>query len=357
MSDKTPITDFDFELPDEMIAQHPAEKRGTSKLLVVNCHPECSGGSDAQILCETQNSYEDRIFTDIVDLIDENSFLVVNSTKVMKARLYGQKPTGGQVEVLILEKISDNKAMAITKGKVKAGNQINIGTYKAVVKEILEDGSRIIEFDSDVSRVMDECGHMPLPPYIEREDSEDDADRYQTIYSKEEGSVAAPTAGLHFTPQIMDAIKAKGIEVLEVTLNIGIGTFRPVKADYLEDHDMHTEKYFISAEVAKRINELKAAGKSLVAVGTTAVRALESASPDGVVKWGYGETNLFIKPGYRFKIISELITNFHLPKSTLFVLVSQLAGRENMLGAYEHAKANDYKFFSYGDAMYIKVAP
>lgn len=338
MSDiRTPISDFDFELPDEMIAQYPAEKRGTSRLLVVN-------GSEL----------EDRIFTDIVDLIDESSFLVVNSTKVMKARIYGQKPTGGQVEILILEKLSDTKAMAITKGKVKEGTLVHIDKYKATVTEILEDGSRIIEFDCDVSAVMEECGHMPLPPYIERADNQADEDRYQTIYSKDEGSVAAPTAGLHFTPEIMEAVKAKGIEVLEVTLNIGIGTFRPVKADYLEDHDMHTEKYYIPEETAGRINELLKAGKKLVAIGTTAVRALESASQDGDVKAGYGETNLFIKPGYKFRVISELITNFHLPKSTLFVLVSQLAGRENMLNAYEHAKVKGYKFFSYGDAMYIK---
>jgi len=335
---RTPISDFDFELPDEMIAQFPAEKRGTSKMLVV------SG-----------NIFEDNVFTDIVDLIDENSFLVVNSTKVMKARLYGNKPTGGQVEILILEKLSENTAMAITKGKVREGTEVLIDKYKATVTSILEDGSRIIEFDSDVSSVMEECGHMPLPPYIERSDNEADAERYQTIYSKDEGSVAAPTAGLHFTPEIMAAVKAKGIEVLEVTLNIGIGTFRPVKADYLEDHDMHTEKYYISDETSERINGLLKEGKKLVAVGTTAVRALESSAQDGMIKSGYGETNLFIKPGYSFKVISELITNFHLPKSTLFVLVSQLAGRENMLNAYEHAKANGYKFFSYGDAMYIKT--
>jgi S-adenosylmethionine:tRNA ribosyltransferase-isomerase len=360
---RTPISDFDFELPDEMIAQFPAEKRGMSKLLVVNKNshpegiPEGSETFEKQTLHSVQNDFSDKVFTDIVDLIDENSFLVVNSTKVMKARIYGNKPTGGQVEILILEKLSENRAMAITKGKVKEGTEVLVDKYKATVTEILEDGSRIIEFDSDVSSVMEECGHMPLPPYIERSDNESDAERYQTIYSKDEGSVAAPTAGLHFTPEIMSAVKAKGIEVLEVTLNIGIGTFRPVKADYLEDHDMHTEKYYISEETSERINCLLKEGKKLVAVGTTAVRALESSAENGMIKAGYGETNLFIKPGYRFQVISELITNFHLPKSTLFVLVSQLAGRENMLKAYEHAKANGYKFFSYGDAMYIKAAP
>ncbi|ADD69215.1 S-adenosylmethionine/ tRNA-ribosyltransferase-isomerase [Denitrovibrio acetiphilus DSM 12809] len=339
MSEKrTPISDYDFDLPEELIAQYPAEKRGTSKLLVVN-----------------GEALYDKIFTDIVDLIDENSFLVINTTKVMKARLYGTKPTGGQVEILVLEKTSERICTAITKGKVKEGTVVNIPPFRAVITEILDDGSRVIEFDTDVSDVMDKCGHMPLPPYITREDTKKDTDRYQTIYSKDEGSVAAPTAGLHFTPEIMNALKAKGIEVLEVTLNIGIGTFRPVKADYLEDHDMHTEKYYISEETSDRINSLLKEGKKLVAVGTTAVRALESAAENGEVQAGYGETKLFIKPGYDFKVISSLITNFHLPKSTLFVLVSQLAGRRNMLNAYEHAKANGYKFFSYGDAMFIST--
>jgi len=337
MSDiRTPISDYDFELPDEMIAQHPAEKRGESRLLFIG------------------DEFVDKGFSDIVDILDEDSFLVVNSTKVMKARIYGQKPTGGQIEILILEKISENTCTAITKGKVKAGTVVNIGEHQAKVTELLEDGSRVIEFiDISVSDAMEAYGHMPLPPYITREDTNTDAERYQTIYSKEEGSVAAPTAGLHFTPEIMDAIKRRGIPVLEVSLNIGIGTFRPVKADYLEDHDMHTEKYFISHETSDEINRLISNGKKLVAVGTTAVRALESAADGGMVKPGYGETNLFIKPGYQFRIIKSLITNFHLPKSTLFVLVSELAGREKMMAAYEHAKKNGYKFFSYGDAMYI----
>lgn len=339
MSDKkTPVSDYDFHLPQELIAQHPSAKRGGSKLLVYD-----------------SDGLRDLMFSDLPELLDENSFLVVNSTKVMKARLFAEKPTGGQVEILILEKTSDYSCTAITKGKVREGTRLNIGSAKAHVAEILPDGSRIIEFTGiTVAEAMERYGHMPLPPYITREDSEDDTERYQTIYSKEEGSVAAPTAGLHFTPEIMDKVRAKGIEVLEITLNIGIGTFRPVKADYLEDHDMHTEKYFISEETSRRINSLIDSGKKLVAVGTTAVRALESAAENGHVRAGYGETKLFIKPGYEFRVVRELITNFHLPKSTLFVLVSQLAGREKMLAAYEHAKKNEYKFFSYGDAMYLK---
>jgi len=341
MSDlRTPISDYDFELPDELIAQHPPKDRGTSRLLVVG------------------DGFQDRSFTEIADFLDRDSFLVVNSTKVMKARMYGTKPTGGQVEILVLEKISANTCTAITKGKVKEGTQINIGEYKAIVKEILNDGSRFIEFIGiNISDAMERYGHMPLPPYITREDTERDKERYQTVYSKDEGSVAAPTAGLHFTPEILQAVKDKGVPVLEVTLNIGIGTFRPVKADFLEDHDMHTEKFYIAEETAEEINRLKVYGKRLVAVGTTAVRALESASKDGKVKSGYGETDLFIKPGYRFKVTDSLITNFHLPKSTLFVLVSQLAGREKALAAYEHAKAKRYRFFSYGDAMLITGSP
>ncbi|PLX67562.1 MAG: tRNA preQ1(34) S-adenosylmethionine ribosyltransferase-isomerase QueA [Denitrovibrio sp.] len=346
MSDiKTSIHDYDFELADEHIAQYPAEKRGASRLLVIDsCHPEQS----------ERPVFDDKSFDDIVDMIDSDSFLVVNSTKVMKARMYGKKPSGGKVEILVLEKIDDNTCMAITKGKVKQGTKVEVGGHRALVTEILDDGSRIIVFDDNLNEVMDECGHMPLPPYIDREDTETDAERYQTIYSKEEGSVAAPTAGLHFTPEMFEALKTKGVEILEVTLSIGIGTFRPVKADYLEDHDMHTEKYFISKETSDEINRLKSIGKKLIAVGTTAVRTLESATVDGLVQAGYGETNLFIKPGYSFRVIDSLITNFHLPKSTLFVLVSQLAGRQKMLDAYEHAKENGYKFFSYGDATYIK---
>jgi len=340
MSDiRTPITDYDFELPEEMIAQYPARERGESKILI----------------SRPDGKLEDRTFSDITHIISKDSFLVINTTKVMKARILGAKETGGQVEILVLEKMTDNTCMAITKGKVKLGTVVNIGSHHAKVIEILDDSSRIIEFDLSVAEAMEKYGHMPLPPYIKRKDTKIDYERYQTVYSKEDGSVAAPTAGLHFTPKIISALKAKGIEVLEVSLNIGIGTFRPVKVDYLEDHDMHTEKYYISEETSSRINSLISEGKKLVAVGTTAVRALESASQDGVVKSGYGETNLFIKPGYDFKVVGELITNFHLPKSTLFVLVSQLAGRDNMINAYEHAKKNGYKFFSYGDAMYIKT--
>jgi S-adenosylmethionine:tRNA ribosyltransferase-isomerase len=336
---KTPVTDYDFNLPEELIAQNPAETRGTSKLMCIS---------------RAEGSISDCIFTDIIDKIDENCFLVVNSTRVMKARLYAKKPTGGIIELLVLEKLECNACLCLTKGNVKAGTQLNFPEGSAVIEQMREDGTRLVRFDRDPAEIMNRFGHIPLPPYIRRDDTDTDADRYQTVYSADEASVAAPTAGLHFTDEILDKIKAKGVKILELTLNIGIGTFRPVKADWLEDHDMHWEKYYISPETAKEINHLRANGKQLVAVGTTAVRALESAYEEGNIKTGYGETNLFIKPGYKFKVIDRMITNFHLPKSTLLVLVSMFAGYELTMDAYRHAVEEKYKFFSYGDAMYIE---
>ncbi len=296
----------------------------------------------------------DGVFTDIIDMIDENCFLVVNSTRVMKARLYAKKPTGGIIELLVLESMGDNACLCLTKGNIKEGTQLNFPEGSAVIEEMREDGTRLVRFSTDPAEVMHKFGHIPLPPYIRREDTESDADRYQTVYSGDEASVAAPTAGLHFTAEILEKLKAKGVQILELTLNIGIGTFRPVKTDWLEDHDMHWEKYYISPETAKEINHLRADGRQLVAVGTTAVRALESAYEDGNIKSGYGETNLFIKPGYKFKVIDSMITNFHLPKSTLLVLVSMFAGYDLTMKAYGHAVKEKYKFFSYGDAMYIE---
>lgn len=337
---KTPVADYDFYLPEELIAQTPAAVRGQSKLLVL----DRKGGH-----------IHDHIFTDIIDMLDDSCFLVVNSTKVMKARLYGKKPTGGVIELLVLEKLDDFTCLALTKGSVKAGTVLNFPIGHAVIESLNEDSTRTVRFtDTSLKQVMDSYGHLPLPPYIKREDTEEDASRYQTVYSAEEASVAAPTAGLHFTDDILDKIRAKGVKIFELTLDIGIGTFRPVKTDYLEDHDMHTEKYYISDETAKEVNTLKAEGKKLVAVGTTAVRALESASNEGWVSGGYGETNLFIKPGYKFRTVDRMITNFHLPKSTLLVLVTMFAGHENTMNAYKHAVRERYRFFSYGDAMYIK---
>nr|WP_303850721.1 tRNA preQ1(34) S-adenosylmethionine ribosyltransferase-isomerase QueA [Seleniivibrio woodruffii] len=336
---KTPVADYDFNLPEELIAQNPAKTRGTSRLM----HIHRKGGV-----------ISDGVFTDIIDMIDENCFLVVNSTRVMKARLYAKKPTGGIIELLVLESMGDNACLCLTKGNIKEGTQLNFPEGSAVIEEMREDGTRLVRFSTDPAEVMHKFGHIPLPPYIRREDTESDADRYQTVYSGDEASVAAPTAGLHFTAEILEKLKAKGVQILELTLNIGIGTFRPVKTDWLEDHDMHWEKYYISPETAKEINHLRADGRQLVAVGTTAVRALESAYEDGNIKSGYGETNLFIKPGYKFKVIDSMITNFHLPKSTLLVLVSMFAGYDLTMKAYGHAVKEKYKFFSYGDAMYIE---
>jgi len=339
ISNKTPISDYDFNLPEELIAQNPAETRGKSRLMHIS---------------RANGTISDRVFTDITDMIDENCFLVVNSTRVMKARLYAKKPTGGLVELLVLEKLDNEHCMCLTKGNVKQGTELNFPNASAVIEEMREDGTRLVRFSADPSEIMHRFGHIPLPPYIHREDTETDANRYQTVYSADEASVAAPTAGLHFTEEILEKLREKGVKILELTLNIGIGTFRPVKADYLEDHDMHWEKYYISPETAKEINHLRANGKQLVAVGTTAVRALESAYDEGNIKAGYGETNLFIKPGYKFKVIDRMITNFHLPKSTLLVLVSMFAGYGLTMNAYKHAVQEKYKFFSYGDAMYIE---
>jgi len=337
---KTPVADYDFYLPEELIAQYPAKERGKSRLLVMD---RKSGG------------LSDHTFADITAMIDDDCFMVVNTTRVMKARLYGKKTTGGVVELLILEKLDEYTCLALTKGNVKQGIVLNFPLGHAVIESLNDDSTRTIRFvDITVTEMMNRYGHIPLPPYIRRDDTDDDVSRYQTVYSAEEASVAAPTAGLHFTEEILGKIRAKGVKVLELTLNIGIGTFRPVKADYLEDHEMHTEKYYISEDTAAEINTLKAEGKKLLAVGTTAVRALEAASSEGWVAGGYGETDLFIKPGYKFRTVDRMITNFHLPKSTLLVLVTMFAGYDSTMNAYKHAVESGYRFFSYGDAMYIR---
>lgn len=337
---KTPIADYDFHLPEDQIAQTPAEKRGFSRLMTVD---------------REKGIIEDKVFADIADMIDDSCFMVVNTTRVMKARLYGKKPTGGVIEVLILEKLDDCTCACLTKGNVKEGTELNFPSCSAVITNLKDDGTRTITFRGMTAHdAMESFGHIPLPPYIKRGDNESDATRYQTVYAKDEASVAAPTAGLHFTDEILEKIRAKGVKILELTLNIGIGTFRPVKAEYLEDHDMHTEKYYISEETAAEINRLKAEGKKLIAVGTTAVRALESASTDSGIRAGYAETCLFIKPGYTYKAVDRMITNFHLPKSTLLVLVTMFAGYDLTMNAYRHAVEDGYRFFSYGDAMYIK---
>jgi S-adenosylmethionine:tRNA ribosyltransferase-isomerase len=343
---KTPISKFDFNLPTELIAQFPVEKRDESRLLYLKK--------------ETKEVFDYR-FKDILDLISEEDFFVINNTKVLKARLFGKKATGKTIEILLVEDLGDNIFCAMLKGRVKIGDKIYINNYTAELIDIKGD-LRVLRFDEEPYIIMEKCGHIPLPPYIKREDKKEDHLRYQTIYSKVSGSVAAPTAGLHFTDELLGKLKEK-IEVVEITLNVGIGTFKPVKCDFVEDHKMHSENFFISRESFERINYLKAKKKNLVAVGTTTVRALESASsPDGKLeKFGNNKTDIFIYPGYKLKVVDKMITNFHLPKSTLLMLVSAFVedklkveyGTNFVLDVYKRAVEKRYRFFSYGDAMFI----
>lgn len=336
---KTPVNKFDFFLPEELIAQFPHEKRDESRLL----HLERESGS-----------VSDLVFKDVLNLLSEDDFIVVNNTKVIKARMYGKKSTGGKIEVLLVEDLGENAFKAMVKGKVRPGDVISIGDNKVEVIDMSGE-LRILKFEDDAYELMDKFGHIPLPPYIKREDSQFDATRYQTVYSKEGTSVAAPTAGLHFTDDLLKKLQDKGVDLVEITLNVGIGTFKPVKCDYIEEHKMHCEKFTVTKDAMEKINLLKSKGKRLIAVGTTTVRALESiADIDGFIhKYGSFETDIFIRPGYKFKIVDKLITNFHLPKSTLLMLVSAFAGYENVMKAYEYAVKQKYRFFSYGDAMFI----
>lgn len=336
--------DFDFELPDELIAQTPADKRGEDRLLVLD---------------RKTGKYTDKLISDFVDLIDNDSVLVVNNSRVRKARVYATSETGGKVEFLFLEELIDHSwnTMVTKSKKQRIGKKYFF--EDDIVGEIIgqkEDGTKIVKFSKEISEDWFlKFGHVPLPPYIKREDQFSDENRYQTVYAKNEGSVAAPTAGLHFTKEILDKIKAKGVTIVEVTLHVGMGTFMPVRSENLDDHDMHWERYSIEPEVAKIINDAKKQGKKIVATGTTSIRTLESAvNEDGVLPSGLGRTNLFIKPGYKFQIVDQLLTNFHTPESTLMVLVSAFATKESIFNAYKHAVEQKYRFFSYGDAMFLK---
>ncbi len=340
---KTSVEKFDFNLPEKLIAQYPPEKRGSSRLLVLN---------------KQSSEIDIKNFKDIIELLTDKDVLVINNTKVLNARLLGKKTTGGKVEIFILEEFEQNIFKALSKGKIKVGSKILIDEFEVeIINEADDEGIRLVKFiNSNPYEVMEKCGHTPLPPYIKREDEEIDKYRYQTVYSKSPGSVAAPTAGLHFTDEILETLKNKGVEILEITLNVGIGTFRPVKAKYVEEHKMHKEYYFISDEVAKKFNQLKFnENKNIVGVGTTTVRALESACDNEgkIVKTGNNSTDIFITPGYKFKTINKMITNFHLPKSTLFMMICAFAGYENAKKSYEFAIENKLRFFSYGDAMFI----
>ncbi len=336
--------DFYYDLPEELIAQDPLEDRSASRLMVLD---------------KETGEIEHRTFTDILEYLHPGDCLVINDTKVIPARLIGVKEdTGAKIEVLLLKRKSDNVWETLVKPgkKMKVGARVDFGDglLKGEVIDVVEDGNRLIRFEYDgiFEEILDQLGQMPLPPYIKHELK--DQDRYNTVYAKNSGSAAAPTAGLHFTPELLRAIEAEGVTIAHVTLHVGLGTFRPVKEEELEDHQMHSEFYMIEASEAEKINEAKDSGHKICCVGTTSCRTVEAAADEtGHLHECSGWTDIFIYPGYQFKVLDELITNFHLPESTLIMLVSALAGRENILHAYNVAVEEKYRFFSFGDAMLI----
>ncbi|EGF18744.1 tRNA preQ1(34) S-adenosylmethionine ribosyltransferase-isomerase QueA [Streptococcus sanguinis] len=338
--------DFDFDLPEELIAQTPLEKRDASRLLVVD---------------KETGAFSDQHFDQIIDQLQPGDALVMNNTRVLPARLYGIKPeTGGHVELLLLKNIQgdDWEVLAKPAKRLRVGAQISFGDGRltATVVEELDHGGRIVRFGYEgiFLEVLESLGEMPLPPYIHEKLA--DRERYQTVYAKENGSAAAPTAGLHFTEELLEQISAKGVKLVYLTLHVGLGTFRPVSVDSLDDHEMHSEFYSLSEEAAQILRQVKAKGGRVIAVGTTSIRTLETIGSkfQGQIQADSGWTNIFIKPGYDWKVVDAFSTNFHLPKSTLVMLVSAFAGRSLTLEAYEHAIAERYRFFSFGDAMFIK---
>ena len=345
------LSEFDYELPEELIAQKPTEKRQDSRMMVLDREHH-------QIL--------HKHFYDIVDLIDNDCVLILNNTKVMPARLYGYKDTGARIEVFLLKEGANKEWEVLIRPskRVKEGTVIKISDELSVevIKPLADDGKWQVKmlYEGNILEILHKVGNIPLPPYIERKMADDDLkkldfERYQTVYAKDEGSVAAPTAGLHFTQEILQKLKNKGVEIGYVTLNVGIGTFRPVKCENILDHKMDSESFEISQETADLINRGKSSGKKLIAVGTTTVRTLETAYKQfGEIKACKSASELFIYPPYEFKVIDRLITNFHLPKSTLLMLVSALASKEFIFEAYQSAIENKYRFYSYGDCMFIK---
>ena len=338
--------DFDFHLPEELIAQTPLEKRDSSRLLIVD---------------RGTGQFSDQHFDNIIDQLEPGDALVMNNTRVLPARLYGTKTeTGGHVELLLLKNTQGDfwEVLAKPAKRLRVGTRVSFGDGRltATVTEELEHGGRIVRFDYQgiFLEVLESLGEMPLPPYIH--EKLEDRERYQTVYAKENGSAAAPTAGLHFTEELLDKIAAKGVKLVYLTLHVGLGTFRPVSVDNLEEHEMHSEFYSLSEEAAETLRQVKESGHRIVAVGTTSIRTLETIGSkfEGQIQADSGWTNIFIKPGYQWKIVDAFSTNFHLPKSTLVMLVSAFAGRQLTLQAYEHAIAERYRFFSFGDAMFIK---
>lgn len=338
------VKDFDYYLPEELIAQDPLEDRSSSRLMVLD---------------KKTGEIQHKIFKDILDYLKPGDCLVLNNTKVIPARLFGVKEgTQAKIEILLLKRKENDIWETLVKPgkKAKPGTKIIFGDGLLVgeVIDVVEDGNRLIQFSYEgiFEEILDQLGQMPLPPYITH--TLKDKNRYQTIYAKYDGSAAAPTAGLHFTKELLEKVKAKGIDIAEVTLHVGLGTFRPVKVENVLDHHMHSEFYMVSAEAAEKINATKDRGGRIISVGTTSTRTLESAADEnGRLKECSGWTEIFIYPGYKFKLIDCLITNFHLPQSTLVMLVSALAGREHVLAAYEEAVKEKYRFFSFGDAMFI----
>ena len=338
------LHDFYYDLPQELIAQDPLEDRSSSRLLVLN---------------RGTGEREHRIFRDIVEYLRPGDCLVVNDTKVIPARLMGEKEgTGAGIEVLLLKRKEGNVWETLVKPGKKARPGARIlfggGLLKGEVVDVVEDGNRLIRFEYEgiFEEILDQLGQMPLPPYITHQLK--DKNRYQTVYAKHDGSAAAPTAGLHFTPELLRQIEEMGVHIAHVTLHVGLGTFRPVKVENIQEHHMHSEYYVVEEDQAELINRTKAQGGRVIAVGTTSCRTLESASSEeGVLKAGSGWTDIFIYPGYRFRMIDALITNFHLPESTLMMLVSAFAGRDQIMAAYEEAVKERYRFFSFGDAMLI----
>lgn len=338
------VSEFNYNLPEELIAQTPLEKRDESRLMVLN---------------RKEKIIEHKTFKDIIDYLQPGDCIVRNNTKVLPARIYGNKETGAKVEFLLLNNIEGD----IWETIVRPGNKLHVGTkvifgngkLVAEILDIMPGGTRKVKFEYEgiFNEILDEIGLMPLPPYIHEELKEND--RYQTVYAKYNGSAAAPTAGLHFTPELLKKIEEKGIKIANVTLHVGIGTFRPVKEEKVENHEMHSEHYYIKKEDAEIINETKKNGGRIIAVGTTSCRVLETvADENGMVYETEGDTKIFIYPGYKFKCLDALITNFHLPQSTLLMLVSSLAGKEYIMKAYEEAVKEKYRFFSFGDAMFIQ---
>ncbi len=343
---KTSLTkksSYYYELPEKLIAQYPVENRSESRLMFLN---------------KKTGEVSHKKFTDILALIKKDDVLVINNTKVIPARLFGHKPTGAKIEVFLLNQIEEKKWECL----VRPGRKLPIGAeiifsenFKAKIVDYAEEGGRIVQFfcKDDFWSLLEIAGNMPLPPYIKREAEEKDKETYQTVYAEQNGSVAAPTAGLHFTEEIFASLKEKGVEILEVMLHVGLGTFRPVKTDDITFHKMHSEFCRISPETAEKINKYKAEGRKIIAVGTTTTRTLESFAKNGILQSGAHQTEIFIYPGKKFQIIDGLITNFHMPESTLLMLISAFAGYENIMNAYKIAVNEKYRFFSYGDSMAI----